>query len=56
VLGLEVLRAVLADDLDPGLGERGEAVDVDVLGCRDDRNVGPELRADPLVVRANRVR
>ena len=37
VLGLEVLRAVLADDVDSGLGERGHVVDGDVLRGRDDR-------------------
>ena len=39
VLGLEVLRAVLADDCDAGLDERGQIGDLDVLRGRDDRHL-----------------
>ena len=46
VLGLEVLRAVLADDLDSRLGQGGHVVDGDVLRGRDDRHVGADLVAD----------
>jgi hypothetical protein len=56
VLGGEVLRAILSDDLDPGLGERAEIFCGDVLGRRDDHNVRPELGADALVIRANGLR
>src|SRR5206468_12707912 len=55
VLGLEVLGAVLADDLDPSLGERAEVLHVDVLRGGDDRHLGPELAANPLVALANGV-
>jgi hypothetical protein len=53
LLGLEVLRAVLADDLDPGFRERAHVVRGDVLRGRDDRDPGPKLAVDPLVVRAD---
>ena len=46
VLGLEVLCAVLAHDVDSGLGQRGHVVDGDVLRGRDDRDVGADLVAD----------
>src|SRR5207248_3256000 len=53
VLGLEVLRAVLAHDLDSGLGERAELLDGHVLRRGDDRHLRAQLCADPLVVRAD---
>src|SRR4051812_30357095 len=53
VLGLEILRAVLADDLHPGLGQRGELVHGDVLRGRDDGHLRPEVCADALVVGAD---
>src|SRR5262249_8820481 len=53
VLRLEVLGAVLADDLDPRLCERGQVLQVDVLDRSHDGDVRPELGPDPLVVRAN---
>ena len=43
VLRLEILRAVLADDLDAGLGERGHVLDGDVLRRRDHRDSRPDL-------------
>ena len=46
----EILGAVLADDLDPGLGERGQVLGGHVLGRSDDRHLRPELAADALVV------
>ena len=41
VLGLEVLRAVLAHDLDSGLGQDGHVLDGDVLRRGDDVTSGP---------------
>ena len=55
VLGLEVLRAVLADDLDPGFGERGQVVHADVLGRCDDGDVRAKLGPDPVIVLADRL-
>ena len=55
VLALEVLGLVLADDLDPGLGEDAELVGVDVLRRGHDRHVRPELGSDPIDVRADRL-
>jgi hypothetical protein len=56
VLGREVLRAILADDVDAGVGEQGELVDRQVLRRDDDRDVFPDLVADALVALPNDVR
>jgi hypothetical protein len=51
VLRLEVLSAVLADDLDACLGERPELLEGDVLRRGDDRDAGARLRPDRVVAR-----
>jgi hypothetical protein len=53
VLGAEVLGAVLADDLDAGLGQRGHVLQRDVLRRRDDGHVRPDLLPDALVALAD---
>ena len=53
MLRLEVLGAVLADDLDPGLGEDGHLLERDVLRRGDDRHPGPDVRAHVFIARAN---
>ena len=47
VLRLEVLRAVLADHLDPGPGQRGHVLNRQVLGGCDDRHVRADFLASP---------
>jgi len=60
-LGHEVLGAVLAHQLDAGLGEHRELLDRHVLDRREDLHVGRvapgggDLGADPLEVRADHV-
>ena len=49
VLRLEVLRAVLSDDLDTRRCEPFEFVDRHVLRRGDDGDRRPDLRLDPLV-------
>ena len=44
-LGLEVLGAVLAGELDPGLGERAELLERDVLDGRQDLHAAGQLLA-----------
>ena len=56
VLGLEVLEAVLADQLDPGLGERVHLLGDDVLGRREDLDLRPAALAHPLEVARARPR
>src|SRR5437016_13627303 len=56
VLRLEILRAVLANDLDSGLGEDRQLLDRDVLRRRDDRDRVADLGADALVTLPNLVR
>jgi hypothetical protein len=46
VLRLQVLRAVLADDLDPGLGQDGHVLGGHVLRGRDDRHPRADVGAD----------
>ncbi len=53
VLRLEVLDAVLADDLDAGLGEHAHLLEGHVLRRRDDRHARADLGLDPLVALAN---
>jgi hypothetical protein len=49
VLRLEVLGAVLTDDLDARVRERGQVLDPDVLRRGDDRDGRSDLLADALV-------
>ena len=56
MLRLEVLRPVLADDLDPGLGEHGHLLERDVLRGGDDGDPRADLVPDPLVALADLVR
>jgi hypothetical protein len=56
VLALEVLRAVLADDLDPGFDEDRQVRRCDVLGRGDDRDPFADFASDALVVRADGLR
>src|SRR5947209_482879 len=51
LLGEQVLRAVLADQRDPCVGELGELVDADVLRRCADLDVVADARSDPLEVR-----
>ena len=53
VLRLEVLRAVLADDLDPRLGQRGHVLHRHVLGGCDDRHVRADFLAYPRQARGD---
>jgi hypothetical protein len=53
VLRAEVLRPVLADHLDAGLGERGQVVERDVLRGGDDRDARTDLLADAFVALAD---
>ena len=53
VLRLEVLRAVLADDLDAGVGEHLHVVDRDVLRRDDDGDVRADLVRDARVALAD---
>jgi hypothetical protein len=53
VLRLQVLGAVLADDLHPGLGQRGQVLERDVLRRGDDRDHRPDLLANALVALAD---
>ena len=53
VLRLEVLGAVLTDDLDAGFRERGQVFECDVLRRGDDRDIRTDLLADALVTRAD---
>ncbi len=55
MLALEVLRAVLAHDLDPGLDEPPHLLERHVLRRGDDRDAG-RGRADLLVAPADLVR
>ena len=55
-LGLEVLKAVLADQLDPRLGEALELLGDDVLGRGQDLDVWPAALAHPLEVARARPR
>ena len=56
-LRLEILRAVLADDLDAGLGEHGHVVERDVLRRRDDGHAAARPRSRiALVALADRLR
>src|SRR4029453_6084417 len=55
VLQLEVLCAVLAHDLDPGLGENGQVVAIDVLRSGDDGHPGPDFLPYALVASAYRL-
>ena len=55
MLALEVLRAVLADDLDARFGEDRHLVDRDVLRGRDDRHAFADLVADASVPLADLV-
>ena len=52
---VRAMRSIGRDPLFVDHGEGAELFDVDVLDGRDDRHVLPELRADPLVVRADGV-
>ena len=52
VLRPQVLGAVLADDLDAGLRERGEVVERDVLRRGNDGDPWPDLLPDSLVALA----
>jgi len=56
VLGLEVLRAVLADDGDARYAERLHVVERDVLRRNDDRDTLTHLSLQALVALAQRVR
>jgi hypothetical protein len=56
VLALEILRAVLADDLDARLDEHRHVRQRDVLRRRDDRDVTADVAADALVGGADSVR
>ena len=56
VLRLEILRAVLAHDLDSGLGEDRQLLDRDVLRRGDDRDGVSDLSPDALVALADLVR
>ena len=56
VLSLELLRAVLAYDLDAGVDEHAQVLECDVLDRRDDGDAVADLRADALVVRAHGLR
>jgi hypothetical protein len=49
VLRLQVLCAILAEDLDAGLGQSGQLLERDVLRRGDDRDVRPDLLANALV-------
>jgi hypothetical protein len=49
LLRLQVLRAILAKDLDAGLGQSGQVLERDVLRRGDDRDVRPDLVANALV-------
>ena len=53
VLRLELLCAVLAHDLDSGLGEERELVDGDVLRRDDDRDTRADLLLDARVAVAH---
>ena len=46
VLGLEVLRPVLSDDLDSGLGQDAQLGDGEVLRRGHDRHLRPDLVPD----------
>ena len=54
VLALQVLGAVLADDLEPRLGEHAHLLERHVLRRRDDRDAGTRLRPHRLVRVAHR--
>ncbi len=54
-LPLHVLDAILADDVDAGLGEHRHLVRSDVLGGRDDGDPGPRLGADRPIRLGDRV-
>src|SRR5215831_894656 len=56
VLPLELLGAVLADDLDPRLDENRHVRERDVLRRRDDRDATADVGADALVVCADGLR
>ena len=52
----QVLRAVLADDLDAGLGQRRQVFERDVLRRGDDGDARPDLLANALVALADLIR
>ena len=56
VLRREVLRAVLADDLDAGFRNQRQLGDRDVLRRDDDGDSGPDLIAHALVAVADLLR
>src|SRR5262249_14392302 len=56
VLRLEVLRAVLADDVDACVRENAHVGKRHVLRRRDDGHSGTDLRADAFVTLANALR
>ena len=56
VLALEILRPVLADDLDAGFGERGHLLERDVLRRDDDRHAVAHLVAQAAVTVGDLVR
>ena len=56
VLGLQVLRLVLADHLHPGLGKSIHVLDGDVLGGRDDGDPRADLLLEPPEALADPVR
>jgi hypothetical protein len=56
VLRLQILRAVLADDLDAGVREHAELLDRDVLRRDDDRDAGADLGLDARVPLAELLR
>jgi hypothetical protein len=56
VLRLQVLGPVLPHHLDPGLGQHGEVIGLDVFRRGDDGDVRPDVGPDSLVPLANLVR
>jgi hypothetical protein len=56
VLALEVLRTVLADDLDAGFHQHRHVRDRDVLRRRDDRDVVADVGTNARVVGADDLR
>jgi len=53
LLRLQVLETVLADDLNPGVGQGGHVVHRDVLRGDDDGDIRPDLVSQNLIAFAD---